>query len=265
MKAKIFDKEGKAGKEIELPGCFSENVREDICQKYYEASKDIQPYAPFWLAGKQASASGIVRHARNKWKTAYGHGISRVPRKIFWRRGTQFYWQAATVTQARGGRRAHGPRVEHFEKKLKINKKEKKFALASGISATALPEYLKRRYERLTDKEIKNLPFVVESNILKLKMKEFLTFLRKILGENFDLALQEKKKRAGRGKTRGRKYKSSAGLLFVVGKNEKFARKGIDTRKVNELGMADFWPLGRLAVYTETAVNDLGKLFGGKK
>ncbi len=262
MKTKILDKEGKGSREMELPECFSSKIREDIAQKCYEAIKDIQPYAPFWLAGKQASASGKLSHMRNKWKTAYGHGISRVPRKILWRRGTQFNWIAATVTQARGGRGSRIPKAEHFMKKLHINKKERKIALASGISATAVPEYLKKRYERAG--KIEMLPFVVDSSLLKLKMKEFLNSLEKIIGENYKLVLREKRKRAGKGKARGRKYKTSAGLLLVTGKDEKFFGKNIDIKKANELSMKDLWPLGRLAVYTENAVKDLGKMFGGK-
>ena len=129
MKAKVLDKDGKEIKEIELPSCFASSIRQDITQKVYEAEKKWQPYAPFFMAGKQHSASGKIRHARRLWKTAYGHGISRVPRKILWRRGNQFYWIGAEIASTRGGRRAHPPRVEHFLKELKINKKEKQIAI----------------------------------------------------------------------------------------------------------------------------------------
>ena len=112
MKAKVLSIEGKEGKEVELPKCFSSKIREDIAQKYFEAEKRMQPYAPFYLAGKQASASGKIRHGRRLWKTAYGKGISRVPRKIFSRSGNRFSWQGATVASARGGRQAHPPKVE---------------------------------------------------------------------------------------------------------------------------------------------------------
>jgi len=39
------------------------------------------------------SASGKIRHKRHSWKVSYGHGMSRIPRKIFWRRGTNFSWK----------------------------------------------------------------------------------------------------------------------------------------------------------------------------
>ena len=66
MKTKIFDAEGKRTKEMELPSFFSETVRDDIVAKVLEASKSMQPYAPSLVAGKQHSASGIIRHARRK-------------------------------------------------------------------------------------------------------------------------------------------------------------------------------------------------------
>ena len=89
-KIPVLSAEGKAVREIALPAFFSSEIREDILQKCLETRKKKQPHAPFYLAGMQKSASGQLKHARRKWKTAYGKGISRIPRKIMWRRGTQF-------------------------------------------------------------------------------------------------------------------------------------------------------------------------------
>jgi len=267
MKAKVLDKEGKAIKEIVLPSCFCSKIREDICQKYFQAIRKMQPYAPNIFAGKLYSASGKIRHGRRLWKTSYGRGISRVPRKIFWRRGTQFYWSGSTISGTRGGRRAHPPKIEHFLKEKKINKKEKLLAIRSAISSTCLLEYLRKRYLSLSDlkeKEI-SLPLIVSSDLLKLKTKEFLESLKKILGGAFLIALKKKRKRAGKGKSRGRKYKKSAGLLLVIGKDENKKISGIDVKKVNELGISDFYPLGRLCIYTEKAISDLEKLWQKEK
>ena len=110
MKIKIFDTEGKKTKEMELPSFFSERIREDIVAKVLEASKTMHPYSPSLVAGKQHSASGIIRHAIRKWRGAYGKGISRVPRKIMSGRGTQFNWVGAEIASTRGGRRAHPPK-----------------------------------------------------------------------------------------------------------------------------------------------------------
>lgn len=239
MKMKILSIEGKEIKEITLPEIFSSKIREDIAQKVYEAGKMQQPYAPFYLAGKQYSASGKIRHSRRLWKTAYGHGISRVPRKILWRRGTQFYWIGAGIASARGGKRAHPPKIEHFLKKKKINKKEKKLALFSALSATASEKYVKKRYETLQDKKLE-LPLIVESKILQLKTKEFFSALKKIL-EGYEFGKKEKR------------------LLFVMGKEEEFKTKLIEVKKADELSMQDLFPLGRLVIYTENAIKQLGE------
>ncbi|MCX6748300.1 MAG: 50S ribosomal protein L4 [Candidatus Pacearchaeota archaeon] len=229
MKTKLTTSSGE-GREIELPQVFSSVIRADICQKCYEIEKVWQPFAPEYNAGKKHSASGKIKKVRKAWKTGYGKGISRVPRKIFWRRGTQFYWVAAEVASTRGGRRAHPPRVEHFTKRIKINKKEKKLAMNSGIAATASLPWINKRYKNLETN--KKLPVIIDSSILKLKAKEFHAFLKKYLPDK--------------------------NILIVLGKDEKFKLAGLDIKKVNELKMEDLYPLGRLAIYTEQAVKELG-------
>lgn len=256
MKANLFDKTGKKIKQIESE-IFNSKIREDIAQRIFEAEKRIQPYASFPEAGKRHSASGRIRHQRHKWRTSYGHGISRVPRKIFWRRGTQFYWVGAEVSGTRGGRKSHPPRAIHFQKTKKVNKKEILMAFKSAIAATGNQNWLKKRYETIKDAEV---PIIINPEILKLKTKEFFSILEIILGENFRLVLKKKNVRAGKGKIRGRKYKENAGLLLVIGEDEKAKFQGIEIMKSNELEMQKLFPLGRLSVYTESAIAELNKL-----
>ncbi len=262
MKADVLDLEGKKVKEIELPSCFSSEVREDIVQRVVEILKEKQPYAPFLRAGKQASASGNIRHSRRKWKTAYGKGISRVPRKVMWRRGDQFYWIGAEIASARKGRRAHPPKILAFLRKKKVNKKEMKLALRSAMNATAQLDYLKKRYGSVPP-QVK-LPLVVEGKIAGIKHREFKKALEKILGVFYTRALKEKSIRAGKGKLRGRRYKENAGLLMVIGDQERVAFHQIDVRKASSVKISDFaqGSLGRLTLYTEAAIQDLARRFG---
>jgi len=255
MKTKILE----TGKEIELPNCFSSKIRQDIAQKVYESEKSYQPFAPFLWAGMNISASGSMKRARKVWKTGYGHGISRIPRKAFWRRGNQFYWRGAIVNSTVGGRRAHPPKVEHFQKELKINKKEREIAMHSGISATTHADYLKKRYPSINKIDI-HLPIVIDAGALKLKADKFFEMIEKHIKELKIIAYQKKNKRAGKTKMR-LGNKRTAGLLLVTGKDEKFNIAGIEVRKANELKMADLYPLGRFTIYTENAVKELG----GKK
>ena len=261
MKIKILDINGQAKKTIELPKFFESEIREDIVAKVLEAKKRQQPYSPSSVAGKQHSAKGKIVHRRHVWRSGYGRGQSRVPRKIFSQKGTKFNWQAAEVPQARGGMRAHPPKILHFLKKLKINKKENKIALKSALSATANKKFLERKY-----KEVKNiskeLPLVVESGMLNLKTKQFFDSLRKILGEElFSAAVIKKSIRSGKGKLRGRKYKSNAGALIVIGEKEKIKINNFDiaqAKTLNTTALAN-GGLGRLTIYTEQALSELGE------
>ncbi len=262
MKSKILDINGKEKGSVELPKFFSEFVREDIVAKVLEATKMKQPYGPSPVAGKQNSASGNIQHTRNVWKTMQGKGISRVPRKIMSRRGSQFNWIGAEIPNARGGRRAHPPKVISMINTRKINKREMEAALKSALSATANEKMVSAKYETLNGKKISELPIIVESKILSLKTKELISSLKKILGENlFEVTLKKKKVRSGKGKARGRKYKRTAGILLVMGNNEKTKTGIIDVKNVKGLNVTDLAEggVGRLTIYTEEAIKNLGE------
>ena len=154
MKTEVYNIEGKKSKEIQLPKAFGEKIREDVVAKVLEAKKIKQPYSPSPLAGNMYS-SGKASHRRKVWKTLYGKGISRVPRKIFSRKGSQFNWEAATIPGVRGGRRAHPPKVLKMLDRLKINKKEMNLALKSALSATANEKNVAKKYSSLKDEKIK--------------------------------------------------------------------------------------------------------------
>lgn len=267
MKVKLFDKSGKVKGDVDLPKCFSERVRKDILLKVFEAQKGIyaQAYGAMEGAGAQYSASGISRKKRHAWKGTYGKGISRIPRKIMSRHGASFNWIGATVSSTRGGRRPHAPRAEKNPFK-KINKKELMIAVGSALAGSiAKSEVGASRHTRGADGASRKSEAVVfDGGVLDIKTKDFILVLKKVFGDEFDGILRTKKVRAGRGKMRGRKYKSNAGLLFVVGNDEKMARKGICIVSVSDLTIKDLAPngeVGRLVCYTENAVKDLGAKF----
>ena len=261
MKAQVYDTQGKKAKEIEMPKIFSQKIREDLVEKILEAKKIKQPYSPSPLGGNQHSASGKFYHRRHIWKTLYGKGISRVPRKIFSRHGTQFSMEAATIPSVRGGRRAHPPKIMHMLQRKKINKNEMKLGLVSAISATANPEIISKKYSRLKEEKVK-APFIIESKALDLKTKDFLKAVKEILGKKVsEAAVKEKRIRSGVGKMRGRKYKENAGMILVVGKKEKPKFKMFDFANSENLSILDLAEggMGRIAIYTEEAVRELGE------
>ena len=262
MKIKILDTNGKETNEIAMPKFFSAEIRDDIVGKILEAKKIEHPYAPSPVAGKQHSASGIINHRRHVWKTSYGRGMSRVPRKIMSRRGTQFNWVGAMSPNTAGGRRAHPPKVVSKINTSKINKKEMKIAILSALSATASTQKIAEKYSTIDEKEMKIAPFIVETKITKLKVKELLSSLKKILGEKlFSVAIPKKKVRSGQGKRRGRKYKSNAGVLIVVGNEEKIKTSAVEVISADRVGIFDLAKggQGRLTIYTENAISDLNK------
>ncbi len=253
MKAIFYDSAGNKKEEIELPKIFNTPIREDLAAKYFETEKflQMQPYAPYAEAGKRHSASGTISHKRHEWKGHYGKGISRAPRKTMSRRGTQFYWIGAEVAQARGGRAAHPPIGIHRIRK--INKKEQELALASGFAATASTKYLLKRYTSLEN--IDSAPIVISS--LPDKIKDFINILKNIFGQKLSLIIPKKEVRSGKGKRRGRKYKSNAGLLIVTGNKEKLSFQSFDVKSVQEISISDIYPLGRLTLYTQKALEEL--------
>jgi len=264
MKTKLLDVQGKKVKDLALPNCFTESIRTDLIQKIIEAKKVKQPYGPGPMAGNQASASGVLKHHRKVWKSQYGRGMSRIPRKQMSRRGSQFQWVGATVPNTRGGRRAHPPKVASMIGLPSINKKELTIALKSALTATTIGDLIAKRYARLNGQKIENVPFVVESKFTELKAKEMLQSLKAILGENlYEVAIQKKSIRSGLGKLRGRKYKSTLGLLLVVGNEEKIKTTAFDVQTTQKLGVNDLanGGVGRLTLYTETAIKELGKKF----
>ncbi|MFA6023220.1 MAG: 50S ribosomal protein L4 [Candidatus Pacearchaeota archaeon] len=257
MKTELLSIDGKKVKEIELPSIFSVKIRDDIIRKVFEAEKTMQPYAPYYMAGRQHSASGRIRHIRHKWRTAYGKGISRIPRKTMWRRGTQFYWIGAEISGTRGGRRAHPPKILSQLNAKKINKKEFEMAFKSAIATTADNNLVKSRYARLEEIKVQKLPIVVESKLIELKTQELFEAINKILGGLNIIAKKEKSVRSGKGKLRNRRYKTTAGVLLVTGNDESIKTKAVDSKRVDELEIKDFYPMGRLTIYTEKAIKDL--------
>ncbi|MEM4719668.1 MAG: 50S ribosomal protein L4 [Candidatus Pacearchaeota archaeon] len=254
MKAKILP----SAREIELPPVFETPVREDLVWKAWVAGIKKQPYALYAIAGKQSS-SGKQRHARRRWKTLYGRGISRVPRKYLIKRGEHYYMIGAFIPGTRGGREAHPPQA--IRRIKKINKKEKLFALKSAIAATASQKYFKKKYKKIKLKCA--LPIIIDSTTLEKKNKEFVKFLSELLG----IEIEKKKKiRAGKGKMRGRKYKTSNSLLLVLAKdeNKKLKNYGIETAKASKLNfkqLATGGIPGRLTIYSEKSLKELEERF----
>jgi large subunit ribosomal protein L4e len=261
MKAHLYTASGEKHSTIDLPALFSTKVRLDLIKKYLEAEKanTKHPYSHYKEAGKRHSASGTISHLRHDWKGHYGKGIARIPRKTMYRRGTQFFWIGAEVASARGGRSVHGPKLERAFKK--INSKEMKFAFNSALAATTDADLINKRYSTIN--KISEAPFVITE--LPTKAKAISAVLEKIFSENTSIVFKEKSVRTGKGKKRGRMYKSNAGLLIVKSKSELVKFPSVDIKSVGEVSIKDLYPLGRLTLYTKKALEELSNRGENKK
>ena len=252
---------------MELPIQFQEPVRPDLIKRAVESiwGNTRQPYGAYARAGKQAAAK--LSRRRRDYKTSYGIGISRVPRKIMSHRGTRFNWVGAFAPGTVGGRRAHPPTAEkQWEKK--INVKERRKAICAALAATVQKDLVAGRGHKLPA----HYPIILDSSVEQISKTKDVQALLEKLGLQEELARISKVKiRAGRGKMRGRRYRIKRGPLFVVAKNcplTKSARNilGIEVSIVDRVNAELLAPganAGRLTLYTKGAIERLAteKLF----
>jgi len=264
---KVFSISGESKEKIRLPLQFNEKYRPDLIRRAVLAlrSHKIQPYGTKKDAGNIHSVEFSKR--RREYKTTYGYGQSRTPRKVMVKQGSRFTTMGANAPQTVGGRVAHPPKVEKIRAE-KINNKERKKAIRSAIAATANREIVASRGHKIGD--LKELPIVVEEKFEDIgKTKDVENFLIKIgLKKEIEKA-KEKKVRAGKGKMRGRKYKKKIGPLFVVSKKGNLMKAakniaGADVCLVKDLNVDVLAPgthPGRLVIWSEGAI----KLLDDKK
>ncbi len=254
-KAKVIDLSGSFVKEITLPQVFMEEYRPDLIKRAVLAmqSNRLQPKGTDPLAGRRTSAES--------WGP--GRGAARVPRITDGRR-------AARAPQTVGGRRAHPPKTEKILKK-RINKKERRKAIKSAIAATINPECVRNRGHRFNDDV--ELPIVVEDSFASLeKTSEVKEFLKAIGVWNDVLRAKERKVRAGKGKMRGRRYKTKKSILIVISSDEETHRDkkkitkaaknlpGVDISYAEELNAELLAPgthPGRLTIWMESSLSKL--------
>ncbi len=260
MKTSIVGMDGKKGKEVTLPRQFSEEFRPDLIKKAVLAqqSHNIQAYGTKEGAGLRQSA--FITKRRKHYKTTYGRGQSRTPRKVLSRKGMNFHYVGAVAPNTVGGRVSHPPKAAKIWD-LKINVQERRKAIRSAIAATMNATLVKRRGHTTES-------FVVENTIEDLKKaKDIHDFLTKAGLEKELDRIAIKKIRAGKGKNRGRPYRKKKGPLLVVSKKCALitaARnlQGIDVCTVKDLNaelLAPGTDAGRLTLWSDKALEIMEK------
>jgi len=258
MKLKIKAITGTSKKEIVLPAQFNEPVRPDIIKRAFLViqSNNRQKKGAAPDAGKRHSS--YLSKRRNSYRSTYGIGQSRTPRKVMSRRGTRLNYVGAFAPQTVGGRRAHPPKSEKIIT-LSINRKERRKAIRSAMSAILNIEFLKEKNYQVPS----DYPFIIENSIEKIsKTSELKEILEKLKIETYI----QRKIRAGRGKTRGRKYTRKKGPLFVTGNEcelfDASKNLNVESCQVKNLNVKLLAPggmPGRVVLFTENAINILTK------
>jgi large subunit ribosomal protein L4e len=253
MRVNVYSIEGEVIDEIELPNIFKEEFRPDLIKRAVISSQTarIQPWGSDPMAGKRTSAES--------WGS--GRGAAMVPRI---KNGSK----AAFIPQAIGGRRAHPPRPQKVYHE-KINVKERRYAIRSAIAATTDSNIVEERGHKIEN--VPQLPLIVDDEISTVKKTKETREIFKNLGLYDDVirAKKGKKIRAGKGKLRGRKYRSTKGPLIIVDNDKGISlgarnHAGVDIVTANNLNAELLAPgthPGRLTVYTKSAVDKLGGLF----
>ncbi len=263
MKLDILDSTKTKMGEINLPSHFKEEFRPDLIKRAVLSiqSHKRQPYGASPDAGKRASAK--LSRRRRDYKASYGHGISRVPRKILVRRGTRMIWVGAVAPGTVGGRRAHPPKVEKIWW-LSINEKERKKAIRSAIAATISKDLVIARGHLIPE----IYPFVLDDKFESMeKTKDFVKALEDLGLKDELYRVSKVKIRAGKGKSRGRRYVIKKGPLIVISKSGKLSNSAsnilgidvVDVKSLNAELLAPGTKAGRLTLWTNSALNVLEK------
>ena len=244
MQVPVHTLDGDEDGEVELPAVFDSEYRPDLIRRAVLAAQANrkQDYGSDEYAGLRTPAESF----------GSGRGLAHVPREG---------GRARRVPQAVGGRRAHPPKTEK-DQSLDINDKERKKAVRSAIAATADADLVRERGHQF-DEDL-DLPLVVSDEFEELNKTKEAAETLEALGVAADIErADERSVRAGRGTTRGRKYRRAKSILFVTSEEPSRAARnlaGADVTTAQEVNAEDLAPgahPGRLTVWTESALAEV--------
>lgn len=262
MKANVYDANGKQTEKMELPAVFETPLRKDLILRSFLSvmSRGRQAHGTDLLAGNRSSAHYHGRRRRTRY-TMMGREMARMQR-IHGRQPGYLMNRARNVPQAVKGREAHPPKT-WTDLTQRINRKENRLAIDSAIAATANTAAVAARGHAVGKLE---MPIIMENAIEKMTRSAELAKLFAALGLDAEIArVSERRIRAGKGKSRGRKYRVKIGPLIVVAKDAgigKAARNfpGVAVARADNLSVAKLAPgalPGRLTIFTKDAIKAL--------
>ena len=165
-----------------------------------------------------------------------------------------------------------------------MNKKEKKLALISALGATAKKELVSQRghsfdedihFPIVVEDDFEDIHTIIEKQAEKEKKVprytgEMVGYLKKLgIGPDLTRAKERKKIRPGKGKMRGRPFKSPTSVLIVaseISKLKTIARNipGVEIKTPSQITISDLAPggtAGRLTIYTLKALSEMEGIY----
>lgn len=248
MKIPVLSLLNEKVEEVDLPKVFETPLKPEVIRRAVIAqqSHDFQPQGRDPMAGKRNTALS----------RGTGHAQARLPR-------LKQSGKADFAVQAVGGHLSTPPKSEKVTIK-RINKKERRLAIRSGIAATANKEIVAARGHNIEG--VTQLPIVLDDALEEVqKTKEIKDLFAKI-GIWADVERADRRNvRAGRGNMRGRGRKIGKGPLIVINEDKgvsKAARNipGVDItvlRNLNAELLAPGANAGRLVVWAKSAFTAL--------
>ena len=253
-KINVYNLEGKKKSLVDKPKIFDLKPRIDLIRMVNSISQSKNKQ----IQGRDRRAG--LRNTAEGWGT--GHGVSRAPRI----KGGGFITarHVGRVPFAKGGRRTHPMKTEKKIKK-KINKQMNKQSIFSAIAASGDKSWIKKGGYYIEN--VPEIPLVIDDKIQTIKKTARIYSIFCNLGLKEDLVKTKKSRkiRAGKGKSRGRKYKKKKGILIVIKDDYgiiKASRNipGTNVIKVENLSINALAPggtSGRLILWTQSAFNEL--------
>lgn len=249
---------------ILLPKVCTSPLRPDIVRYIHRLImlNSRVPHAP-----KRGAGFGT---AAESWGT--GRAVARIPRVPGG--GTHRAGQGAFGNMCRGGPMSH-PIMLYRRWGRKIPKREKRNAVCSSIAASCIPALVMAHGHKID--QVPEVPLVITDNVMeKSKTRQVKEMLGKLgCAEELEKVNKSIKQRAGKGKSRNRRWRRKKGVLIVYHTDGppppllKGARnlQGCEVANATRLNLLDMAPgglMGRFVIWTEGAFNHLKKMYEGE-
>jgi len=255
-------KDSDSATQLSIPSVLLAPVRPDVVHFVHSnmAKNSRQAYAVNIDAGHQ--------HSAHSWGT--GRAVARIPRVSG--SGTSAAAQGAFGNMCRHGR-MFAPTKTWRKWHRKINTNQKRYAVVSALSASALPALVMARGHRVDD--VAEVPLVVPSHVEGIQRTKEAISVLKAVGAFADVekARNSKKLRAGKGKMRDRRYTMRRGPLVVYNEDNGIVQAfrnlpGVELCQVERLNLLQLAPgghMGRFIIWTEAAFGRLDEIWGTQR